>query len=73
MQLSSNFYELQCYISNFIYNNQFLANVEMSQSLLFLMNMSTSTNLSKTLFHVDIHYWFTIPILHSGTLILYQY
>ena len=40
MQLSSNFYELHCYVSNSIYNNQFLANFEMSQSLAFLMNMS---------------------------------
>ena len=30
MQLSSNVYELQCYISNLIYNNKFLANSEMS-------------------------------------------
>ena len=39
-QLPSNFYELHCYNSNFIYNNQFSANFEMSQSLPFLMNMS---------------------------------
>ena len=39
-QLFSNFYELYCEVSNFIYNNQFLANFEMSQSLPFLMNMS---------------------------------
>ena len=40
---------MNCVISNFIYNNQFLANSEMSQSLSFLMNMSyiTSTNLLK--------------------------
>ena len=39
MQLSSNFYKLHCYMSNCIFNNQFLANFEMSQSLPFLMNM----------------------------------
>ena len=40
---------MNCVISNFIYNNQFLANSEMSQSLSFLMNMSyiASTNLLK--------------------------
>ena len=38
MQLSSNVYELHCHISNFICNNQFLANFEMSQSFPFLMN-----------------------------------
>ena len=32
-------YELLCYVSNFIYNNQFLADLEMSQRLPFLMNM----------------------------------
>ena len=40
MQLSNNFYELYCYGSNFVYNNQFLANFEMSESLPFSMNMS---------------------------------
>ena len=40
MQLSSNFYELHCYLSNFIYINQFLAHFGMLQSLPFLMNMS---------------------------------
>ena len=40
MQLSNNFYELHCYVYSFICNNQFLANFVMSQSLLFLMNMS---------------------------------
>ena len=39
----SNFYELHCYIYNFIDNNPFLANFEMSQSLLFLMKMSSRT------------------------------
>ena len=39
MQLSNNVYELHCYVSNFVYNNQFLAKFEMSQSLPFLMNM----------------------------------
>ena len=42
MQLSSNFYELHCYVSNFIHNNQFLGNFEMSQSLPVLMNMFIS-------------------------------
>ena len=42
MQLSSNFYDLHCYGSDFIYNNQFLANFEMSQSLHFLMNISNT-------------------------------
>ena len=40
MQLSYNFYELYSYVYNFIYNNHFLANFEMSQGLPFLMNMS---------------------------------
>ena len=42
MQLASNCYELHCYVSNFIYNNHFLANFEMSQSLPFIMNMFLS-------------------------------
>ena len=33
MQLSNNFYELNCYVTNFIYDNQFLVKFEMSQSL----------------------------------------
>ena len=40
MQLSNNFYELYCYGSTFVYNKQFLANFEMSESLPFSMNMS---------------------------------
>ena len=36
MQLSSKFYKLHCYVSNFIYNNQFLANFEMSQKYLWV-------------------------------------
>ena len=35
MQLFSNFYELYCYISNFIHNDQFLANFEMSELAFF--------------------------------------
>ena len=42
MQLSSSFYDPHCYVSEFIHNNQFLANFEMSQNLPFLMNMSLS-------------------------------
>ena len=42
MQLSNNFYEMHCYVYNFISNNQFLANFEMSQSLPFLTNMPLS-------------------------------
>ena len=41
MQLSTNFYKLLCYVSNFIYNT-FLANFGMPQSLPFLMNMIRS-------------------------------
>ena len=36
MQLSSNFYELHYYVSNFINNNQFLTNFEMSQLAFFI-------------------------------------
>ena len=42
MQLSSSFYDPHFYVSEFIHNNQFLANFEMSQNLPFLMNMSLS-------------------------------
>ena len=38
---SNNFYDLHCYGSDYIYNNQFLANSEMSQNIPFLMNIST--------------------------------
>ena len=45
MQLSSSFYELHCYVTNFFYNNQFLAHFEMSQSLPFLVSMSCYINM----------------------------
>ena len=35
MQLSNNFYELHCYISDFIYNSQFFANFECLRACIF--------------------------------------
>ena len=40
VKLSGNFYELYCYVSNCICNDQFLANFEMLPTFSFLWNMS---------------------------------
>ena len=43
MQLSGNLYELHSYVSNFIYNNQFLANFKTPQSLLTFETVECGT------------------------------
>ena len=68
MMLSRNFYEFHCCLSNFIYNNQFLANFEMSQSLPFLMNISENIfgdrqeTRIKTFYHTHTH-----TLMHART------
>ena len=69
MQLSRNFYELHCYVSDFICNNQFLANFE---ELAFLMNMSLYVSgihklpiITVCYYHVTYNVSFRLNLHHS--------